>query len=132
VDSPLFPSYVFIKLDSSADYFNCLSLNGVLYFVRQGKDVARVDESVIRNLQMVVAEPAAEIIVSAERFAPGEKQLVCDGPFAGFSCEIIRHNGKRKALVRIDIIQRNLVVDMPLENLLPATEALRAYSGDSN
>lgn len=132
VDAPLFPSYVFVKLENSAEYFNCLSLNGVLYFVRHGKDVAKVDESVIRNLQMIVAEPEAEIMVSTERFAPGEKQLVCDGPFAGFNCEIIRHNGKRKALVRIDIIQRNLVVDMPLENLLPAAEALRAYSGDTN
>lgn len=120
-DTPLFPSYVFVKLEDSSQYFSTLSMYGVLCYVRCGKEIARVEESVIHNLQLISGSAESTVSVSAERFAPGEKVVVCEGPFAGFNCEVVRHHGRHKALVRMDIIQRNLLVDIAVEHLLPVT-----------
>lgn len=128
VDAPLFPSYLFVKQEDSSQYFNSLALNGVLHYVRNGKEIARVSETVVHNLQLVISNPFNEITVSAEHILPGEKLLVQEGPFTGFNCEMIRQNGRRKVLVRIDLIGRNLIVDMPLENILPASAAISVHA----
>ena len=43
-----------------------------------------------------------------------------EGPFTGFCCEVIQCRGKQKILVRIELLQRNVLMDMPVESLMPA------------
>ncbi|MCX6317025.1 MAG: UpxY family transcription antiterminator [Bacteroidetes bacterium] len=117
MDTPLFPSYVFVQLSESDQYFTTLSMYGVLCYVRCGKEIARVEDAVMHNLQLISGSAESAVSVSADRFEPGEKVLVCEGPFAGFNCEVVRHHGKHKALVRMDIIQRNLLVDIAVSSL---------------
>ena len=124
INAPLFPSYVFVKLDDNFSYFRSLDINGVLYYVRNGKELARIEESIILDIMNIVSKTSGEITVSAENISPGEKLVICDGPFTGLSCEMIRHNGKQKVLVRIDLICRNIIADMPVQHVTPASQIL--------
>jgi transcriptional antiterminator RfaH len=48
VDTPLFPSYVFIYLEELQHYYSGLDLEGVLNYVRIGRDIA--DKYMLINL----------------------------------------------------------------------------------
>jgi transcriptional antiterminator RfaH len=110
---PLFPSYVFVKLESMQHYFESLQIPGVLYFVKTGSQVAHVKDSIIGKLQAIALNNVQDIEVSVEQFSPGESMYINAGPFLGYTCEIIQHKGKNKILVRIELLRRNVIVDLP-------------------
>ncbi|HVW58575.1 MAG TPA: hypothetical protein VHC48_01020, partial [Puia sp.] len=60
----------------------------------------------------------SEIEVSSEYLQPGSILYIKDGPFTGFSCEVIQYKGKQKILVRIELLQRNILLDIPVEYLM--------------
>lgn len=120
IDSPLFPSYVFVQLADAQSYFRTLEIDGVLYYVRSGRQIAGVSEDIIRNLQLIASNFFDSIEVSAERIQPGSHLLIKDGPFTGFCCEVIQHKGRQKLLVRIELLQRSVLIDMPVDHLMPA------------
>src|SRR5262245_32176725 len=53
VDEPLFPSYIFIYLKELRNYYDGMDTDGALYFVRTGKDIARVNDTVVNNIRLV-------------------------------------------------------------------------------
>jgi len=117
VDEPLFPSYVFIYLDSVQRYFEGMDTEGVLYCVRQGKDLALVNDSVISNIRLAT-EHEMEMEVSTGYFQPGQRMVIREGALAGLACEVIRVNEKKKLLIRVDLLQRSLLLTMPAESLI--------------
>ncbi len=120
VDAPLFPSYIFVRLEDLQGYFNSLEVNGVLHYVRTGKQIAAVEEAIISNLKLLVYNSQKDIEVSSGYIKPGRNLFIKEGPFTGFTCEIIDYKGKQKMLVRIELLQRNILVDMPVEHLMPS------------
>ena len=121
IDEPLFPSYVFVKLENSQNYFTTLTISGILYYVREGGRIAIVSETIIDNLKHIVSDPERHIEVTAEKISTGKILLIKEGPFTGFSCEVIQHKGKEKLLVRIQLLQRNVLLDVSSEYLMPAS-----------
>jgi transcription antitermination factor NusG len=121
IDMPLFPSYIFVRLDQMQSYFRSLEIDGVLQFVKTGTQIANVSESVINNLKLIVSNSPDDVEVSSERIYPGKKLFISEGPFTGFCCEMIEHKGKQKMLVRIELLQRSILLDMPVEYLLPVS-----------
>jgi transcription antitermination factor NusG len=119
IDTPLFPSYIFVRLEDPQSYFTSLEIFGVIQYVRTGKKIAAVSEEVINNLRLIISNSPDEIEVSAENIYPGKKLFISEGPFTGFSCEVIQHKGKQKILVRIELLQRSILLDMPVEYLMP-------------
>lgn len=113
VNIPLFPSYVFIYLKQMSDYFVGLSYNGILYYVKFEGKIARVDDTIVQDLRIAVSN-GNNIEVSASTLSCGERLVVSDGPFAGMCCEVVRFNNKRKIIVRLNLIQRNVLVEMPI------------------
>ncbi|MFB6456939.1 UpxY family transcription antiterminator [Chitinophaga sp. Hz27] len=109
--TPLFPSYVFVYLRNTSEYFAGQQTDGVVNYVRFGKSVAMVREKVINNIRLVIDE-CDEIDVSSEYFRQGQQLIIQEGPLAGLSCEMVQYKGKDKALVRVDLLQRSLLVDI--------------------
>jgi transcriptional antiterminator RfaH len=116
IDLPLFPSYLFVELAGAQDYCRSMNLEGMLYFLRSGKEIAQVNEAVINNIRILLGH-AEHLEVSHERFPPGTFLAVKEGPFAGFTCEVVRYMGKEKILVRIELLQRCLLLNLPVESL---------------
>jgi transcription antitermination factor NusG len=117
IDVPLFKSYVFVKLKNLNEYYEGLKIEGVLNYVRFGKDIARVSDKDIDDLRILV-DSGEDIEVSAASFQPGQQLFISQGPLTGISCEIVRFNDKDKILVRIHFLQRNLLISLPASYLL--------------
>jgi transcription antitermination factor NusG len=117
IDEPLFPSYVFAQLNSPHDYFNSLNADGSMYFVKFGKEIARVSQSVIDDIKLVV-DKGTDIEVTAQYFSPGQHLVISQGPLTGLSCEVVQYNGKEKLLVRVHLLQRSILVTLPPVNLM--------------
>lgn len=118
IDEPLFPSYLFIYLDSVTSYYDAIKAEGALSYVKLGKEPAIVREAVVNNLKLVV-DRAAEIEVAANEFRPGERLVIKKGVFTGLECEMVKYNSKQKLLVRVDLLKRNLILAVPDEYLIP-------------
>jgi transcriptional antiterminator RfaH len=109
VDTPLFPSYVFVYLKDTETYFAGLNVQGVWNYVRSGKEVARVDNAVIENIRRATIS-GRELEIVSFQFEPGQKLIIKDGPFTGMMCEMVQFKGKDKILVRVDLLQRSLLI----------------------
>jgi len=117
INVPLFPSYVFIYLGSIQYYYAALDVEGSLYYVKTGKEVARVNDTVVNSIRLAI-DSAREIEVSDMRFQPGRKLVISKGALTGLSCEVVRYNGNEKLLVRVDLLQRNILVTVPEDNVI--------------
>jgi transcription antitermination factor NusG len=117
IDTPLFPSYVFVHLKNDHHYINTLDIDGVLYYVKAGTEVARVSPAVIDHIRLIV-NSGQEIEVTSEYFQSGRCLLIKEGPFTGFDCEVVQYRGKEKILVRIDLLQRSILLNLPQESLM--------------
>lgn len=118
VDAPLFPSYVFVYLEDLETYYKILTLEGVLYYVRAGKDVAKVNENVIHNICLITREVSdTDIEISDDYFLPGKQVMINDGVLCGLTGEIVEVRGEQKMLVRMSMLQKNILVTIPCQYL---------------
>ena len=116
VDAPIFPSYVFIYLKGMQDYYAGMDAEGALYYVRTGKEIARISESLVNNIQLMT-DQAKDLEVSEARFQSGRRMVINKGALTGLVCEIVECDRKHKLLVRVDLLQRNLLLTVPAECL---------------
>jgi transcription antitermination factor NusG len=123
IDAPLFPSYVFVYLCNDRHYFQSLEVEGVLHYVRIGREVVRVRESIIDHIRVIIRN-GKDIEVLSDDFRPGRQLHIKEGPFTGFACEVVEYKGKEKILVRIDLLQRSILLNLPCEYLMADNAAL--------
>ncbi|MHA4812499.1 UpxY family transcription antiterminator [Flavitalea flava] len=117
IDTPLFPSYIFVLLRDRQNYYSGLDIEGVLHYVRTGKEIARVSDKIIGDIKMII-DRGKEIEVSVDYFKAGQQLIIREGPLTGLSCEVVEINGKRRFLVRVNLLQRNLLITLPSECLM--------------
>ncbi len=119
VTLPLFPSYLFVKPATTQHYYESLSIPGVLHFLHSSKKLSEISDQVINKLKAIGNHQHLDCQLSSDHFCPGTIVNIQAGPFMGFPCEIIQNKGKHKILVRIELLQRSLLVDLPEDSLLP-------------
>ena len=117
VHIPLFPSYVFVKPDGVGQYFESLHIPGVLQYVKTGNQISGISETIINQLRAIGKDLHDNIQVSSEKFNAGSILNISAGPFTGYPCEVIQHKGKNKILVRIELLRRNVLLDLPEQYL---------------
>ncbi len=114
---PLFPSYIFVYLDSVEGFYEALRTNGVLYFVKQGKENSSISEDIINSMRFMTSFDSS-IEVSTNKFHAGQQIIIQQGVFTGLSCEVVEHSGKSNILVRVNLLQRNILMNLETINLL--------------
>ncbi|MCW3466328.1 UpxY family transcription antiterminator [Chitinophaga nivalis] len=112
VDTPLFPSCIFVFLEDQEAFYGGLSIDGALHYVRAGREVARVPETTIRNIRLVLAEEQ-ELEVSDTSFSPGKQVTMKEGALTDLTVEIVGVAGQQKMLIRMPFLQRNVLVTLP-------------------
>ena len=115
VELPLFPNYVFVMLSSLVDYHKVSDINGFVSYIRFGKDVARVDNAVIENIRLASKDEHLEVL--PDDFKIGQRLIINKGPFTGLNCELVDYNGKTKAIVRLKLLNRIILVDIQLDEV---------------
>lgn len=109
-DEPLFPRYLFIRLgqgDSAPSWAPIRSTKGVSRLVSFGIEPARVDDGLIELLRA----QEASIQTQPERlFKTGERVRMTEAPFAGIEGIYQMADGKRRAMVLIEILSKPVAV----------------------
>jgi transcriptional antiterminator RfaH len=109
VDVPLFSGYIFIRYDESRRQ-EVLNVPGIVRFVRYDKQDATIPEDQVRAIRMAIDEDI-EMDVTELRFTEGEEIRIISGPFRGVYGKIINYNSRKKIMISIDIIGKNIVIE---------------------
>jgi transcription antitermination factor NusG len=107
--SPLFPGYVFCRLDIS-HRLPVLMTDGVLHFVGIGRQPMAIDDAEIESLQRLDTTS-----LSREPHplpAIGEKVLVHSGPLRGVEGVLIQVNRESRLLLSVKLLQRAVSVEV--------------------
>lgn len=118
LDMPLFPSYVFVHLKDMMEFYKGLHVSSVLYYVKVGKEAARVEDNVVNNIRLLsgCGDPVESTDVY---FSQGQQVVIKEGALSGLVCEVVQYKNTQKCLVRVHLLQRNLLISLPSDNLLP-------------
>nr|WP_262892850.1 UpxY family transcription antiterminator [Puia dinghuensis] len=116
IDDPLFPSYVFVHLNGLHEYFTVSNAEGVVCFVRTGKDIARVSEITINNIKLLTGNMQSLEVVDTN-FQAGQRLVISQGPLAGLTGELVRFSNKQILVVRVELLKRSIIVSLAKENV---------------
>jgi transcriptional antiterminator RfaH len=115
VSTPLFSSYVFVKIDM-VEYHEVLNTPGVARFVWfEGKPVP-IQEKQIVTIKLLL-EGDIDLESVDEVFQKGDNITIDYGPMKGVAGELIDYRGKKRILIRINEIGKNLIIEVPLSHI---------------
>ncbi|ASZ13041.1 UpxY family transcription antiterminator [Chitinophaga pendula] len=126
VTEPLFASYIFTFIRDSQEFYDVSDMDGVLKYIKFGKEIAVVPPTTIQNLQILMSGDATMEVV-ATTFQRGQHVVITSGPLCGIRGEIIAYKGCQKILVRISIIMRHILLDVSPDHLQPVGKDAPAF-----
>ena len=115
VEKPLLSSYVFVRV-VPLHFSRVYQTSGVVRFVTFEGQPASIPQNQIDNLKLLINSDA-EIEVSTEKFARGDNVVVTRGSLAGLTGELITTGSHNRVIVRIDRLDQNLIVNVPVTYL---------------
>jgi transcription antitermination factor NusG len=116
IDVPLFPSYVFCRLDLGVR-LPVLTTPGVLGIVGNGRIPMAVDDQEIAALQRMVhsgldSEPWPFLEI-------GQRVRIDSGPLAGCEGILLEFKGKRRLVLSVTLLRRSVAVEVDRPSVLP-------------
>ena len=103
--APLFPCYIFARLDLQTDYFSVKYLAGVSGLVSAGTDPIVVPETIISEIRARGVDDVVEI--REDPFAGGQAVRVVEGPFRGFEAIFERYlSGAERVAILLSTIEK--------------------------
>jgi transcription antitermination factor NusG len=121
VDLPLFPGYVFSRLDI-ANRLPVLVMPGVLQFVSAGKTPLPVDENEVSAIQAIVD---SGLLVQPWPFLKtGQTVMIEEGPLKNVAGILTYVDGSPQIVVSITLLQRSVSVTVPRSWIRPAEGSL--------
>lgn len=117
IDEVLFPSYIFVRTANKKDFFELAAAPGYCGYVKFGKVYASVSQLVIDQIKVIISSQLNTVVTSAF-YQPGQRIVVNEGPLSGLCGEVVKNAGEAKILVRMEILNRCILVDMPAAYLL--------------
>ncbi len=118
ISEPLFPHYLFIRLDRVASNWRPIrSTRGVLRIVTFGNRPLPVDDALIETLREQGTEDRESSV--NVYFRAGEKVEITEGPFKDLQAVFASHKGEERAIVLLNLLNRQQRLEMPVEHLRP-------------
>ncbi len=117
IQTPLFPSYVFVKPNSLKEFYTILDTVGASHYIRFENKPIIIGQKVIDTIDLLLKK-GENLELQEKKISPGQKYLIQHGPLAGLICEIIQCGDKKKILVRVDFMNSNLLIDLSAEYIL--------------
>lgn len=109
LDVPLFPGYVFCRLDP-ANRVPVLTVPGVVQIVGQGKMPAAIAEAEIEAIKQILTSNLPYLPWSS--LAPGQQIVVEQGPLAGVQGVLLETQEPHRLIVSITMLQRSVAVEV--------------------
>ncbi|HJW57972.1 MAG TPA: transcription/translation regulatory transformer protein RfaH [Burkholderiaceae bacterium] len=118
VTEPMFPRYLFIRLDSSdqgkswSPIRSTLGVNQLVYF---GGRPGKVDDTLVDLLRQ-----REQIMPIETMFHNGDSVVITSGPFAGIEAIYQTADAERRALILLDILSRRVSMKIDTSRLRKA------------
>ncbi|MFO7829706.1 MAG: UpxY family transcription antiterminator [Bacteroidales bacterium] len=116
IEEPLFKSYIFVKV-SHIEYFNVLSIPGVVYYVKFGGQPQSIPDNQIDYIKTIVQQKEKEVEVNYENIRKGSECEVLVGPLKGVKGEIVRISGQSRLLIRLASMGVSLHVNIAKDEI---------------
>jgi len=101
---PLFPCYLFARLDLKENYFHVKYTPGVHGLVSAGKEPLAVPASIVEEIKLRGIDGIVEI--SAPHLGRGERVRIVDGPFRGFDAVFDRYlSGSERVAILLEAVE---------------------------
>ena len=71
--------------------------------------VAIIPDAEMNSFMFMVGHAGGSVRISTERFSPGDKVRITEGPLSGLECEVIKVDGQKTAIVRLGALGSALV-----------------------
>jgi transcriptional antiterminator RfaH len=111
---PLFPSYVFVNINSSLEFHRALSVSGACAYIRFGKEFARVTEKEINQIKLLVGEKdITDIEINLRIPKVGDIKKITYGPLKGLECKVKKIGSTNIIIVQIDSLKQNITASIP-------------------
>jgi transcriptional antiterminator RfaH len=112
VEVPLLSSYVFVKVIPK-DFSKVYQSTGVVRFITFEGQPASIPQNQIDNLRLLINSDS-EIEISSEKFEKGDNVEVIRGSLIGLTGELINKGAHSRVVIRIDRLDQNLIVNIPM------------------
>tara|TARA_R110002073_G_scaffold72537_1_gene177524 strand:+ start:529321 stop:529863 length:543 start_codon:yes stop_codon:yes gene_type:complete len=113
VQTPLIPSYIFIKANE-ADLKESLRFHGVISVLKHLGKPAIVQDYEIENLKILLNAPEKILTTENKNLKKGEIVMVENGVLKGLIAECVKAKGKYRIIVRIIALSNIIEVNIPL------------------
>jgi transcription antitermination factor NusG len=129
VDMPLFPGYLFCRLDISQSTVPILTSPGVMEIVRAGRSPVPVPEEDVEAVRTVLRSGLAAFPWPG--IVAGARVLVERGPLAGLEGAVLEIRKQCRLVISVPLLGRGVAVDIDGDwvRLLPASETHKISSG---
>ena len=118
-ESPLFPSYLFVKLLFAKDYASIRWTPGLVRVITSGGSPVQIGEEMlveIRKLERIGMRHRLQ----ARSLAPGARVRIVEGPFTGFEGSVqALLNGGERIRILLELFRRQAALDCDPELLRP-------------
>jgi len=116
VTSPLISSYVFVKMEETK--LNQLyEIQGVTGILKHLKKPAKIKDSEIENLKILLSDTDNFTIIDANTFEKGDTVRVIKGAFQGLIAQCFEIKGKHRIIVKVDGISNGFEINVPMSNI---------------
>lgn len=118
-EGPLFPGYLFVRLDFASDYPRIRWTPGLVRVVTSGGVPVPVGDPLLRRVrEMEGAGSRARL--RARSLEPGSRVRLSAGPFEGFQGQVVRHlSGGERVRILLELFRRQAALDCDPEWLQP-------------
>ncbi len=110
VELPLFPGYIFVKIDIN-NRSSILNTDGIARIIRFNGVDTIIPEKQIEAIKIALSEQNI-IEINDIEFYKGQNVNILSGPFKGFKGKLVRKNNKGKFLITIDSIGKGILVEI--------------------
>ncbi len=114
--APLFPRYLFVKLDPEADQWRTIhSTVGVSQFITFGEAPVAVPVGIVEDIRAREDERGMIGLGSVDKFRRGDSVQVVDGAFADLNGVFDCIDDKQRVFIVLELLGRKVKVRLPID-----------------
>jgi len=116
VESPLFASYVFVRV-SEREYHMAINSTWAVRYVSFGGKAVSIPESQIEGLKCFLADSERDVELTTRNFKKGDQLEVTTGPLKGVCGELLRIRGQQRLVLRFESLGCCVHADISLDEV---------------
>ena len=117
IDFPLFPGYIFIRIDWFKEHVAILQHQGCVQFIRKEDGPAYMTEQQMDNLRLLVAATEELQTDPDTHFPPGQEVEIRFGAFKGIRGVVVRVKNKNRIYVRVPWLNQMISAELDIMDL---------------